>query len=492
MDTVRVNDFLASKLDCLVIGAAAAGLVIAALLLFDSNWVVGLVEASLFRKNAPNTHVIGSTGHRKLRPEQYDVDARTGFFPAQPLPRLPEVYAVWEQSLADARGVLYLADNRSSEALAARLDGEKWRADVRSWPVLSVGSLRGDLRHLQRAHKMLAFILHYYAHSVPKGGQDEPVRIPRSLAIPLAAVSKELGIAPVLTFADTVLWNWDLIDPGRPLSIDNMRYVDLLSGSETEASFYKSSAAIELKGAEMLRIIEHFVNMTTVTSPRAIADMHHNLQQLKRIVNELTDIFSCIRSIVDPHVFYWIVRPWWMGAGKLSNGQPGWFFEGVPDYATFDLSGPSGGQSAVMHALDIFLDVDHRLSYHRSPAPSEANKKADRGFMERMRRYMPGLHCEYLKRIAMVQYTVREVAEMAPSVREPYNAVVASLQRLREVHIQVACFYVITQARTTPPASAGIAAEKLDTKGTSVGTGGNDVASLLKAGRDATHRAMIH
>jgi len=52
-----------------------------------------------------------------------------------------------------------------------------------------------------------------------------------------------------------------------------------------------------------------------------------------------------------------------------------------------------------MHALDIFLDIDHKLKDRRSPAPSANNKKADLGFMERMRLYMPGKHRDYLEHL---------------------------------------------------------------------------------------------
>lgn len=64
-----------------------------------------------------------------------------------------------------------------------------------------------------------------------------------------------------MTFADTVLWNWELIRPEMPLSADNIRYVNLLSGNETERAFYASSGAIELKGVEMLQIIESFMSL---------------------------------------------------------------------------------------------------------------------------------------------------------------------------------------------------------------------------------------
>ncbi len=341
---------------------------------------------------------------------------------------------------------------------------------------------------------VLAFILHFYAHSIPKTTKDAPITIPRSIAIPLVAVSRELGIAPVLTFADTVLWNWEFVNPNLPLSVNNIRYVNLLSGSETEQAFYVVSAAVELKGVEMLQIIEGFMNLPNTSEYSSIAKINRDLLELKKIVDELTDIFQSIRDTVDPTEFYWLCRPWWSGSETKGDSQPTWIFEGVADYAKLDLNGPSAGQSTVMHALDVFLDIDHKLlHHHRQPAPSENNKKADRGFMERMRRYMPGKHRDYLTRVGAVPYSVREVARINPSLKDPYNGAVAALKRLRDIHIRIACIYVVTKTNSTPPPQAGIISchRQSPEDGRARGTGGNQVSSLLKAGRDATHRAML-
>ncbi|KAK7694059.1 hypothetical protein QCA50_003635 [Cerrena zonata] len=435
--------------------------------------------------------IYGGTPRGGTRPQDFDVNPQTAFFPPKPLPHLPAEFSIWEEALANAPDAVRLSENQSPAALAKRADSERWRAGVRSWPLLKVDSLRADLRQLQRAHMVLAFILHYYAHSYPTSSEDELIIIPRSLAIPLAEVSKDLGFAPVLTFTDTVLWNWKFINPDEPLTVDNMEYTNLLSGIDTEANFYKASAAVELKGAEMLQVIEAFGNLADPMDQNSQAKILRDLVRLKTTVEELTETFRSIRSKVDPHSFYWLVRPWWVGAKTLSNGQPNWVFEGVPNYTSFDLDGPSAGQSAVMHALDIFLDVDHKLVHHRTPAPSEANKKADRGFMERMRRYMTAAHRDYLTRIGSVPRTVRQVAEATPSLREPYNAVVSSLKQLRDVHMQIATLYIITQRRTAPPASAGIVVVEQAAEGSPIGTGGNEVASLLKAGRDATRRTLL-
>ena len=65
-------------------------------------------------------------------------------------------------------------------------------------------------------------------------------------------VSKKIDLPPILTFADIVLWNWELVNPNEPVSLDNVRFLTLFSGTETEKNFYALSLAAELKGAEMV------------------------------------------------------------------------------------------------------------------------------------------------------------------------------------------------------------------------------------------------
>lgn len=356
------------------------------------------------------------------------------------------------------------------------------------WPVLDTTVLHENIRYLQKAHMVLTFLLHFYVHSIPPSDENSPVHIPRAISVPLVEVSQLLGTAPVMTFADTVLWNWELIDPSRPLSADNIRYVNLFTGTEAERAFYASSGAIELKGVEMLQIIESFMSLPNTTDHPSVTKISRDLAQLKVIIDEMTEIFRAIRAAVDPKTFYWTCRPWWDGApGSGSTGAP-WIYEGVPAGAAVDLSGPSAGQSTVMHALDIFLDIDHKLAKKREPAPSPDNKRADTGFMERMRRYMPGLHREYLARIAKAPRSLREVALETPGLQEPYNAAVSALKNLRDVHIRVVCLYVVSMAHSSPPPDI---MRKEKQGGVALGTGGMEASNLLKAGRDATKRAII-
>jgi indoleamine 2,3-dioxygenase len=467
-----------------------------------------------------NSSVIGprcsaTEGH--LSPADFDVNINTdtGFFPSRPLPRLPVTFEIWETALEEARQSLNLGDN-DWDASKTRA-GERWRANIASvstkssgirnvdltvsqWQVISTDVLQSDLRLLQRAHMVLAWLVNFYVHSMPPSATSESIRVPRALAVPLVEVSRALKMAPVLTFADTVLWNWGLVNPHLPVTIDNMRFTNLFSGTDDERNFYTTSARAELAGVAMLHIINDYSKLPNVTDMTSISKISRDLTKLTGVIEELSGIIQSVRNVVDPHVFYWEIRPWYEGSQSQGPSEPSWIYEGVADSEMLDLSGPSAGQSSVMHALDVFLDIDHKLRDRRSPAPSPNNKRADLGFMDRMRRYMPGKHHDYLDHLAAMPRPIRDLAMKTPALREPYDTAVMALKKLRDLHIRIACLYIVSMSRTAPPAGSGcpvsammakLEKERTAGKGPSRGTGGNELAILLKAGRDATRRAVL-
>jgi len=367
------------------------------------------------------------------------------------------------------------------------------------WPVLDTTYLHADIRSSQRAHMVLAWLVNFYVHSMSHQ-EGAPTVVPKTLAIPLVQISRHLGFAPVLTFADTVLWNWELVNPALPLSGDNMRFVNLFSGTNDERNFYHASAMAELRGIEILRIIDDYNTLPNVSDLTSITKVARDLTRLAGVVDGISEVIQSVRPLCDPHVFYWDIRPWFEGSDAKGPTEPGWVYEGVDPSEQLDLSGPSAGQSSVMHALDIFLDIDHTLRQKRYPAPSPENKRADHGFMQRMRRYMPGKHQEYLNMLSAVPLPIRDLARSMPTLREPYDMAVSALKRLRDSHIRIACLYVVTMSRSTPGARAGcpasamierLQAARASGNGPVRGTGGNELSVLLKAGRDATKRAML-
>lgn len=280
------------------------------------------------------------------------------------------------------------------------------------------------------------------------------------------------------------------MDPRLPISANNYRCTHTLSGTQAEVEFYRLSAKVEIRGVEMLRIIDRYVHLEDKTNVTAITRLARDLERLGGITQEMTDIMASAKQTVDPYTFYWHVRPWWNGSTSSGTNVTGWVYEGVPDTANLHLDGPSAGQSTVMHALDAFLDVDHTATKKRYPPPSVDNKKADTGFMERMRQYMAGKHRAYLLDLSAIPTPVRELAKENAVLRDAFNAATLSLKKLRDIHIQIATYYIISMSRTTPPEGQEPTSSK-PRQERAKGTGGTDLASLLKAGRDATNRTML-
>lgn len=59
-----------------------------------------------------------------FRNVDYDVHPTTGFFPSQPLQKLPSPFSLWEAALEGAQGAVSLGDDESDEALEKRQSGE--------------------------------------------------------------------------------------------------------------------------------------------------------------------------------------------------------------------------------------------------------------------------------------------------------------------------------------------------------------------------------
>lgn len=63
---------------------------------------------------------------------------------------------------------------------------------------------------------LLSFLGHFYIHS----SYPYLANVPRAVALPWVQVSDKLGVPPVLSYADTVLWNWHLVDKARGLKAE--------------------------------------------------------------------------------------------------------------------------------------------------------------------------------------------------------------------------------------------------------------------------------
>ena len=167
------------------------------------------------------------------------------------------------------------------------------------------------------------------------------------------------------------------------MTLDNICFEHTFSGTEDEQEFYRSNAGVELSGVELLDIIEGYQNLQNITGEGSINKISVSLQCVTNLLEDFRDILDSLYSGCNPDVFYWSIRPWFYGADADGPTSRRWIYEGVNE-AELELSGPSGGQSTLMHTLDVWLGIGHHPVRRGAPCLSDENEKVDRGFVHRM------------------------------------------------------------------------------------------------------------
>ena len=190
--------------------------------------------------------------------------------------------------------------------------------------VLSTVEIEADAPKARRAHHVLSYLTQFYVQSLPpaapSNGKVTPVVIPAPIAVPLVAVSRRLGIAPILTYADTVLWNWEKRDASLPVSRTNIRMTDLFTGSPQEELFFRTSAMIEIRGWEALDAMENCISESRsiqfssesggdIDMEESSSNVAFHLRRLERAFEDITWHLMDIRRGLDPDFFYNKFRP---------------------------------------------------------------------------------------------------------------------------------------------------------------------------------------
>ncbi|KAG8905913.1 hypothetical protein FRB99_007993 [Tulasnella sp. 403] len=419
--------------------------------------------------------------------------------PHPPIVKMPEELAVWEDVLdaavVDGRGLSLGERATDVEAEASA----RWRARVEEMPVLSVQSVRHSEVLLRRTHHLLTFIMHFYVHSQPvlaTPAPHPPFRIPPCLSIPLMELTRELRLPPILTYSDNVLYNWTLPDPLKPVSQTNLAMHATFSLTQSERHFYITSARIELRGVEALDIMRNCMDEAFIGDDLSMGRIVDYLHRLAAVIDDLSAILMAVREECDPLVFYHDIRPWFRG---WEPGKREWFFEGVSqeDQEKWArVTGPSAGQSSLIHALDIFLGVDHT---RRGP---NASPHSDPTYLMQMEQYMPRHHRAFLQHLrsanqthvrALIASALDNASPFSQKLEEAYDHAVMSLKKLRDGHIRIATLYIVNQARGGCRAHpSGIPANAEKPKLEDVrGTGGTSLVPFLKECRDNTKRTAI-
>lgn len=349
--------------------------------------------------------------------------------------------------------------------------------------------------------------MHFYIHSLPF---DDPIRIPPPITIPLLQVSKQLQLPPVLTYSDNVLYNWhlDSDDPDELPTIPTIRCRTSFTSTDDEAEFYLVSARIELVGVEALDLMRSTMDEMFVGDDLAVRRITTYLGQLVATLHRLRDSLLELTCRCNPKVFYHDIRPWLRGEDSQPSRK--WEFEGIDQDSSLvpptELSGPSAGQSSLIHAVDIFLGVDkgthgQDLTGH-GLTPMDPRQRQP--FLQRMQMYMPRYHRSFLNHLSENGRQLRDFVLKASSrsmhndkditnedgaaLLVAYNAVVFALKELRDAHIIIVALYIIGPSRDR---QLGVENVEFVSSVTPRGTGGSDIVRFLKEVRDRTKEAVI-
>lgn len=395
-----------------------------------------------------------------IRLEDFDISPDTGFLGSQPHVHLTGEWTVWEDLLEDAMKQRLVLGENAACSEPTLMESARWRAHVCEAPLLSAAAPDNSVQVLRRAHHVLSFILHFYVHTLPP---ETAIHIPASLAIPLAHVSDVLDLPPVITYSDLVLYNWTTD------STSNIYFPSVFSGTADEQAFYRASAIIELRGVEALDLIRQILDNIRISAPavqitKALADMTILINDFKKVLLDL-------RKDCDYEVYYQQVRPWLRGEDSLSRK---WTFQDVAGdsgEAFKELSGPSAGQSTLIHALDIFFGINNHLT------------NGSTSLFGRMQRYMPQEHRRFLACLSSAPRSLRDFIQESNDreLTDAYNGAVSALKAFRDTHLIIATLYIVV------PANRKRASKEVEY----VGTGGTGLVPFLKGVRDRTKESVL-
>ena len=291
-------------------------------------------------------------------------------------------------------------------------------------------------------------------------------RIPACLAVPIVALADRLGQQPLLTYSSYVLDNWALIDPTKPIALDNIRMIQNFLGGMDEAWFVLVHVAIEACAGQVLARLGA-IHEAAAQDDTALVQQH--LETTAATWGQINALFDRMPERCDPYIYFERVRPYihgWKDNPALPNGV---VYEGVERFgsAAQAFRGQTGSQSSIVPSMDALMGVCH------------ANDPL-REFLDQLHEYRPQRHRRFINDVRAAS-TLRTYAKRVGSagLSAAYNANIQAVADFRTRHLEYAASYINKQGKK----SAG--------NDTEVGTGGTPFMRYLKKHRDETQANLL-
>ena len=263
-------------------------------------------------------------------------------------------------------------------------------------------------REWQRAYVLVTFLAQVYIWM--EGERGLPDRVPKILAVPWKETADHLGLAPSITYASNILYNWKLLDISGSMDENNLHAVSTFTGTKDESWFYIVHGLLELAAVPGLKAITHAYYSVTNHDHQGLAQ---DLLTVRHTLERMLETLLKMYEQCDPKVFFVKIRPFQAGSKGLQAFPAGLLYEGV-DPEPLQYHGASAAQSSSVHAFDVFLGGTHTGS--------------DAEFLQTMRHYMPAKHRDFLEALTR-QPSVREYIKQCKDrdLIASYNGAVEAL-----------------------------------------------------------------
>jgi indoleamine 2,3-dioxygenase len=348
-----------------------------------------------------------------LKLSDYDISPATGFLPKQaPAPLRDEYFSQWE---------------RVASELPQLIKDKELRERVSSLPEIecSDSTLKSE-DEWKRAYVILSFIGQGCVWMSCE--EDVMIKVPKKLAVPWAAVSKRLGVKPVINYAASVLYNYRLKDPAKPITLDNLHSLLSFTGTEDESWFFMVHVAVEVAaGPGLAAMARSFQHMAAGDN----ASICESLKIVQSSINSMKKVSIRMNNGCHPLTFYGVFRPFLAGSMNQDKLPDGLVYEGV-DSEPRKYRGASGAQTSSVYAFDIFLGTKH------------TGQQGQREFVMEMREYMPKEHRAFLEKLSRMP-SIRDYCDNAgqPDISAHYNGAAKALLNFRQAHLGLVTAYVV-------------------------------------------------
>jgi len=185
--------------------------------------------------------------------------------------------------------------------------------------------------------------------------------IPEYVARGFKMCADRLNRRPMLDYAGCVLYNWALVDPQGPVSVENVRMLRRFTGLIDEEWFFKTHLVLEAAAGDAVMAMKE--GLLQLESKNNYVFMIEVLRRIETSIGVV--VRDCLPlmferrgehgALCDYYFFFHRLRPFMSGCKNV-------IFCGIDHDTPLTLPGPSGAMSTLLPCLDAFLGVKNSSS----------------------------------------------------------------------------------------------------------------------------------